>query len=82
MKQYRIDVCIEGQGFYSITGESKRGRSWINRNVQGSASGAACSDDTGMTQDIAEGATAAGLQVIVNGYMYIAGGTRGEKVAA
>lgn len=82
MKQYRIDVSIEGRGFYSITGESKRGRTWINRNVQGSASGAVCSDDTGMTQDIAEGATDAGLRVAVNGYLYISGGARGEKVAA
>lgn len=73
----KIDMSIEGQGFYSITGESKRGRLWIDRNVQGSVSGAACSDDVNLTQDVAEGATADGLHVAVNGYLYLAGGLRG-----
>lgn len=75
------DMSIEGQGFYSITGESKRGRQWIDRNVQGSAGGAACTDDTRLAVEIAEGATAEGLRVSVNGYLYLFGGIRGKKVA-
>lgn len=77
----RIDISIEGQGFYSITGESKRGRQWIDSKVQGSADGAACTDDTRLAMEIAGGATADGLRVSVNGYLYLSGGIRGKKVA-
>lgn len=68
----RIDISIEGRDFYSITGRTRLGRAWVDRNVDGSASGAACSDDTRMTEDIAEGATRDGLRVSVNGYLYLA----------
>ena len=76
-----IDISIEGQGFYSITGESKRGRHWIDRNVQGSEGGAACTDDTRLAVEIAGGATNEGLRVSVNDYLYLSGGIRGKKVA-
>lgn len=77
----KIDIDIDGVGFYSIRGGSERGRSWVSRNVQGSESGAACSDDTRMTEDIADGATSEGLNVAVNGYLYLLGGKRGVEVS-
>lgn len=76
----KTDIDIEGIGFFSITGLSKRGRTWVGRYVQGSASGAACSDDQNLTEEIAEGATKDGLRVAVNGYLYLPGGLRGESV--
>lgn len=79
--QMRIDISIEGDGFYSIAGQSKRGKVWMNGNVEGSVGGVAHSDQTRMAADIAEGATRNGLFVTVHGFHYLAGGRRGQKVS-
>jgi hypothetical protein len=64
------DLNIHGRGFYTISAESPRGRSFMRR-VDGNDHGTAYSDDTRMTQDIADGAHTAGLRVFVNGRRYL-----------
>lgn len=69
------DLEIHGKGFYSITGRTHSGRNWMIAHVEGTdCTGFVYSDDTRMTQDIADGAVATGLAVQVNGQIY-----RGEE---
>jgi hypothetical protein len=76
MAQRKADIEISGSGFYSLFATTKRGCSWMNKNVYfepwqiQSPNGIVC-DDTGMVQDIAEGAIAKGLLVLVNGRRYL-----------
>ena len=63
------DIEISGQGFYTIRAASKRAEHWMRR-VQGFDGHAAYSDDTRMTQDIADGAVISGLLVTVEGRHY------------
>lgn len=65
----KTDISIDGQGFYSIASETKRGDRWLKRNVDGRFS-----DDTRLTRDIADGALRAGLRVAVNGNKYLGKG--------
>lgn len=64
------DITIDGKGFYQISATSKRGKRWMQR-VEGFDGEQAFSDQTGMTQDIADGAVADGLRVEVNGRKYL-----------
>ena len=63
----RPDILVSnagGFGFFSIWGESRRGRQWLKRNVEGlGRDGVAYCDDRRMALDIAEGAISAGLKV-------------------
>lgn len=79
----KADIKIEGRGFYTLTADDSKGLDWIgsNVNVPEDCDGPIYSDDTGYMMDIAEAATADGLTVAVNGYLYVAGGLRGEAVA-
>jgi hypothetical protein len=74
------DLAIAGQmGFYSLHAHSDAGRDWMTRNVQGVIRMASSTfidvyaycDDSGMAQDIADGALDDGLTVEVNGREYI-----------
>jgi hypothetical protein len=69
----KYDIEITGQGFYVISGNTKRGRNWMIKNVQGTSSwdASAPCDDMGYTQDIADGAVEQGLRVRVNGRNYL-----------
>lgn len=60
------DITIEGHGFYTITGQTAKGRRFMTR-VQGHERGTAYCDDSTLTLNIAEGALAKGLRVDVNG---------------
>jgi hypothetical protein len=75
------DIRIEGIGVFQITAESTKGSTWIKQHVQGAygihGDIIAFSDDTRMTVDIAEGATADGLIVVVRGRVYLPGGKLG-----
>jgi hypothetical protein len=63
-----VDIHIFGRlGFYTIFGISEDGRAWVTGNVQEAINGTGWCDDTSWTQDIANGATDAGLVVAVNG---------------
>lgn len=64
------DLLIRGNGFYSITAVTARGHKWLATHVQDGTDGQIYSDDSRMTQDIANGAVAAGLTVEVNGEPY------------
>ena len=64
------DIEIQGQGFYCLIAGTKRGARWMKK-VQGFDGHAAYSDQTGMTQDIADGAVGDGLKVEVNGKRYL-----------
>lgn len=64
------DIAIEGQGFYQIVAESKRGIRWMGA-VQGFDGRAAYCDDQNYTQDIADEAVLNGLRVTVNGKRYL-----------
>lgn len=68
----KFDIDINGgNGFYSISGQTKRGEAWMTEKVQGATPwGDAPCDDTRMTQDIADGAVQDGLNVRVNGRHY------------
>jgi len=69
----KYDIDIDGQGFYMIQGNTKRGKKWLADNVQGVDSpwgGVPC-DDMGYTADIADGAIEDGLTVRVNGKKYL-----------
>ena len=72
----KYDIDIDGgNGFYNISGQTKRGKSWMSEKVQGGTPwGAAPCDDTSMTQDIADGALQDGLTVRVNGRKYLGDG--------
>lgn len=65
----KYDIAIDGgNGFYSISGQTKRGKAWMTEKVQGATPwGDAPCDDTAMTQAIADGAVEDGLTVRVNG---------------
>lgn len=63
------DVTIYGQGFYAITGETKRGKAFVKR-CWGGEHGQTYCDDSRLAQDIADGAVLAGLRVVVNGARY------------
>jgi hypothetical protein len=76
-----VDLTINGRGIYAIQSLSAQGRRWLIDNVPDRFDDElAYSDDTRCTQDIAEGATNDGQVVAVNGYLYLAGGARGEAV--
>lgn len=65
-----MDIEITGSaGFYQLRACTPAGTRFMRR-VQGFAHGAAYSDDTRMTQEIAEGAIAKALIVHVNGKPY------------
>lgn len=66
----RYDIDITGRGFYTIQGNTPRGAAFM-RKVQGTSYDVAHSDDTGMTQNIADGAIRRGLLVRVNGCKYL-----------
>lgn len=63
------DITIDGNGFYQLTAHSACGRRFL-RQVQGTRKGTTYCDDTRMTQNIADGAVAEGLNVEVNGVAY------------
>ena len=65
-----FDIEITGHGFYSISAASKRGTNWM-KQVDGFDGRTAYSDQTGMTQDIVDGAYRDGLTVAVNGRTYL-----------
>lgn len=67
-----IDVEIDGQGFYQLTGNTPAGRQFM-RAVQGYADGVAYCDDARLAQAIADGARQHGLVVTVNGKAYTGG---------
>jgi hypothetical protein len=69
VKQPRIDLTIDGHGFYQITACTTRADRFMRR-VQGNDRGTAYSDDSRMTANIADGAIDAGLVVTVNGKAY------------
>lgn len=64
-----MDIEITGKGFYQIRACTRSGVQFM-QHVQGFAHGAAYCDDSRMARDIAEGATAEGLAVVVNGTAY------------
>lgn len=65
-----MDIEITGSaGFYQLRACTPAGTQFM-RKVQGFAHGAAYSDDTRMTQEIANGAVAKALIVRVNGRPY------------
>lgn len=66
----KTDLEIYGKGFYSIAAVSGPGFKWLAANVQDGTDGLTYSDDARMTQDIADGAVAAGLAVEINGARY------------
>ena len=70
MKPPKVDISISGQGFYSIVAESKRAEVWMQQ-VQGFDGHVAHSDDTRMTQEIANAAVCNGYRVEVNGRKYL-----------
>jgi len=72
----RIDIAIDGQGFYQILAVSKRGIRWMEA-VEGFNGHLAYSDQTSYTQNIADAAVCNGLRVTVNGKKYL-----GENRAA
>lgn len=80
-----VDITITGTGFFSINSVSPVGSDWVHENVQDAESfgdiTVAYTDSQHMAQDIAESATKGGLAVIVNGYIYLPGGLRGEIAA-
>ena len=81
-----VDISIDGNGFYAISGNTEDGIKWLFDNVEDThiegfeEVTVIYSDDTRMSQDIAEGATDAGLTVTVDGYLYLSGGLKGELV--
>ncbi len=75
------DISIEGQGIFTIQGQTDAGWDWIAENVNDAEDGVAHSDDQNYTQEIAEGATADGFAVAVNGCPYVAGGARGGVIS-
>lgn len=66
----KVDVEIEGHGFYRIAAITRKGRAFLAR-VEGTQDGIAMCDDTRLTQAIAEGAVDAALRVAVNGRRYL-----------
>lgn len=65
-----MDIEITGhRGFYQLRAITPAGTQFL-RKVVGFAHGAAYSDDTRMTQEIADGAVEAGRVVVVNGQIY------------
>ena len=75
-----VDISITGQGFYEISANTEAGSAWLEANVM--FDGVPYTDSGQYAHDIAEGATDDGLVVEVNGFVYLLGGRRGEKVAA
>jgi hypothetical protein len=73
MASPRTDLEIEGRGFYAIFAVTLAGRRWM-KQVEGFDGNSAYSDDSRMTQDIADGAIRDGLSVSVNGRQYIGAG--------
>lgn len=69
----KYDIDIDGQGFYQITPNTKRAIEWM-KLVQGFDGHVTHSDDTRMTQDIADGAFDDGMRVRVNGRHYLGNG--------
>lgn len=63
-----IDITITGVlGFYTISGTSDEGASWIDEFVQGGRNGVAYSDDGECTRNITQKAFDDGLRVVVDG---------------
>lgn len=52
-----------GMGFFTIAGETARGKRWVDKHVQGAEYGNAYCDDMRMAMNIAEGAVGDGLMV-------------------
>jgi hypothetical protein len=69
----KYDLVIAGRGFYMISACSKRGARFMQK-VEGADGNIAYSDQTDLTQDIADGALAEGLKVSVNGAHYLGKG--------
>jgi hypothetical protein len=69
----RTDIVISGRGFYQITATSRRGTRFM-AGIEGTESGTAYCDDVRLTEDIADGAIAEGLIVLVNGRPYLGDG--------
>lgn len=68
-----MDIEITGSlGFYQLRAVTPAGTKFM-QTVQGFAHGAAYSDDTRMTREIADGAAGKGLIVKVNGQPYQGG---------
>jgi hypothetical protein len=65
----KYDIDIMGRGFYTIEARTTRGQEFMSQ-VEGWDGNAAYSDDTRLTQDIADGALYAGLNVRANGKQY------------
>lgn len=69
------DISIEGRGFYSIRAKSEAAREWMINNVPDcDLDGVAYCDVTQYTQDIADGAFADGLTVLINNREYLGNG--------
>jgi hypothetical protein len=72
----QADIEINGSaGFYRIDGTTPEGESWLWENVPNAEADSdgvvrAFSDDTRMTQNIADGVIDDGLAVFVNGFQY------------
>ncbi len=60
-----IDVRVVriAPAFFSIVGDTRRGRKWVNTRVQEADHGVAYCDDTRMAEDIYMGAADEGLNV-------------------
>jgi len=82
----KADIAITagaGAGFFAIEGGTSEGIAWMNEHLtdeQVERPGLAYSDQTSYTQEIAQGATEDGMLVCVDGYRYLDGGLRGEKI--
>lgn len=74
------DITLIGQGFYEISSNTEAGSDWLEANVD--FEGVPYTDSAQYAHDIAQGATDDGLVVGVNGFVYLAGGLRGQAVAA
>lgn len=72
----KVDLRIDGRGFYSLHAETKAGREWYARNVMDD--GEPYTDSQQYAYDLAQGATDDGLRVSVNGFIFLSGGLRGE----
>ena len=73
MSEYDVEID-GGNGFYAISGVSRDGQEFIDENVQDAQNGIAHCDNSGYTQDIAEGALESGLSVAINGWAYLGNG--------
>jgi hypothetical protein len=80
----KADIAINtgfGAGLFLIQAVSPGGLDWMSDHLpDADQPGLAYCDQTAYTQNIAQGATNDGIAVAVDGYLYLDGGLRGEKI--